>query len=408
MLRPSSRPLPVLCAVAFLLLLCAGCTSAPPEGRQVVSASLWTEPIIITQAQQADAPALVLSGEQLIAAWVGMDARGVHQDAARVDMNGQTVHPSVTLPLPPTHPYAQQMFPGAGGSVHLLWLDAGDDATNLYAALLSPDLSVLRGPVSLSDGLALAYSAVPDGDGGLWAAWVGGLLSEMSLYVRRIDAEGRPLLDTTTIASAASDPALLRTTDGQIWLFWTADGRLMRQRLDPADSPAGEAQALTGAVSLALGDRLMNVCAGLDASSAYFFWNITRADGTNETWWTAGALDAALWRQPERLRSTLGADPQTRGAGLATAQAATGEDFALRWVAPALKQSNILSAAVESDAGLGILTLRDGEVVGFGIAVPGVRLIGMPALAVNPAGKLHLAWSAPGDDSADLLWTTTR
>ncbi|HST20810.1 MAG TPA: SDR family oxidoreductase, partial [Blastocatellia bacterium] len=40
------------------------------------------------------------------------------------------------LPLPPTHPYNQQLFPGAGGAAHLLWLDSDGDQNNLYSALL--------------------------------------------------------------------------------------------------------------------------------------------------------------------------------------------------------------------------------------------------------------------------------
>ena len=47
--------------------------------------------------------------------------------------------------------------------------------TTLFAALLAPDLTVERGPVSVSEGLALDYSAVADGAGGLWTAWSGGL-----------------------------------------------------------------------------------------------------------------------------------------------------------------------------------------------------------------------------------------
>jgi hypothetical protein len=370
--------------VLSLLMLCvsafAGCAAAPPVGRQVASASIWTEPFTVAQAQQADAPALVLRGDQLIAAWVGMDARGVPQDARIVSMNAPDGQSAITLPLPPTHPYNQQMLPGTGGAVHLLWLDAGeDDQTNLYSALLSPELAVLRGPVSLSDGLALAYSAVPDGNGGLWAAWSGGLLAEMSVYVRRVDDEGRPLLDTTTIASGANDPALLRTNDGQVWLFWTADGRLMRQRLDMA----GEAQAITGVVSLAPGDRLMNVRAALDLTTAYFFWNVTRTGGVSETWWTAGALDAPLWRQPERLVTESG--------------------VALRRVMPLTEQRQTQGAAVESDSGIAILSLRGGEVRGRAEVLPGVHLIGLPALAVDAAtNTLYLAWSQPGEATADL------
>ena len=81
------------------------------------------------------------------------------------------------------------------------------------------------------------------------------------------------------------------------------------------------------------------------ATNAYFFWNITRASGLNETWWTTGTLTEAAWRQPARL---------TAGVGVA-----------LRWTVPLSGQPQTLIAAVESDAGLRIISLRAGKLVGF-------------------------------------------
>ena len=232
------------CAFLFLLIgliACAACTATPPD-------TLSNEVVTLAQTEQADAPALAWNGG-LIAAWIGSDARGVHQDARRLTSAGMSA--TVTLPLPPTHPYGQGLFPGVDGNTHLLWLDAdSDNVTNLYSALITPDLVVERGPIPISEGLALRYAASPDGSGGLWTVWSGGLLAEMNIYARQIDNEGRPL-QTAIIATNGSDPALARTMDGAVWLFWLADGQLMRARLDPA----GETQAISGAVSLAPGDR---------------------------------------------------------------------------------------------------------------------------------------------------------
>jgi hypothetical protein len=80
----------------------------------------------------------------------------------------------------------------------------------------------------------------------------------------------------------------------------------------------------------------------------------------------------------------------------------------LRWIAPASGQFDTLAAAAESDSGLGILVLRGGEVIGYTITVPGLRLIGVPSLALDAAGRLHLAWAAPGEAAADLQWMTVR
>lgn len=363
-------------ALLCLLLLCAAC--ATPASSQLATPD--ASEAGITLAQQADAPALVATDGGLIAVWVGADDRGVHQDARRVTVDG--LGDVVTLPLPPTHPYDQRLFPGESAA-HLLWLDADEtNQTRLYAALLAPDLTVERGPVAVSDGLALDYAAIPDGSGGLWTAWSGGLRAEMTLYARRIDDAGRPLIDTITVAAAAEHPALLRAPAGEIWLFWLEDGQLTRQRLDLPDNSG--AQPLTGAVSLAPGDRLVNVSAGLDRSSAYFFWNITRADGSNETWLASGSLAATAWRQPRRL------------------QISAGTTLDLRWTTPLPGASDMLTAVAESDAGLSLITLSAGSIVGYRTVAPGEHLIGTPALAQDAAGSLYLAWASPGDTSAAL------
>src|SRR5690606_1173485 len=150
------------------------------------------------------------------------------------------------------------------------------------------------------------------------------------------DDAGRPL-QASLITSNGSHPALVRTNSGEVWLFWLANGELMRQRLDAP----GAAQALTGTIGLAAGDLLVNVQAALDETTAYFFWNVTRADGQAETWWTAGALDAESWRQPTALRDEAGTP--------------------LRWVAPLEEQAEFATAAVESTGGLGLISLRDGQ-----------------------------------------------
>ncbi len=355
-------------------LVCAACTQ--PGSAQTATPPPTPDPsALLAQAQQADAPALTASGSDLVAAWVGLDERGVHQDARLIRRDELSA--PLTLPLPPTRPYAQRLVPGAEGKTHLLWLDA--DATGqtaLYGALLTGELTVERGPVPLSEGLALAFSAVPDGAGGIWTAWSGGRVAEMSIFTRRSDEQARPL--ETTAVAVGEHPALIRSAGGEIWLFWLADGILQRRRIDPA----GETAALTGTISLAAGDQLVNVRAAPDGNEgAYFFWNVTRSSGMSETWWTWGRLDASAWRQPARLRDDSG--------------------NALRWTEPAIEAGELTALAAANDAGLGIVLLSGGEVVGYKLAAPGVELIGIPAL-VRAADGYVLAWSALGAPSADL------
>lgn len=371
----------------FACVLCIACTQQPSNAQPAVTVTAAPTPdpsTLLAQAQQADAPALAFSGANLIATWIGTDERGVHQDARLITPDEMSA--TVTLPLPPTHPYAQRLVPGANGSTHLLWLDADTTGqTALYSALLARDLTVVRGPIGVSEGLATAYSVVQDGAGGVWTAWSGGMSAEMALYARRSDSDGRPL-ETQLIAARGEHPALARTSNGEIWLFWLANGGLMRQKLasqNDAGEP-GEAQMLTGTISLAAGDQLVNTRAAPDGdgTSAYFFWNMARANGVNETWWTWGRLDANAWRQPTRLTSEAGAP--------------------FGWAEPAAEPNGLAAAAVESADGLGIMLISGGEVVGHKLIAAGALLIGMPALAADASGDFALGWAAPGDTTADL------
>lgn len=365
-----------------VLLICAACSQPTSTAAQTETTPAANDPsLLLAQAQQGDAPALAISGNRLVAVWLGVDERGIHQDARRlIDGRAET---TVTLPLPPRRPYAQALIPGLPGQTHLLWLDTDETAQNrLYSALLAADLSVIRGPVAVSEGLALEFSTVTDNAGGLWSAWSGGMIAEPTVYVRRSDEEGRPLLQTTTI-SMGQHPALLRAPDGAIWLFWLNNGELNRQRLG---LPNEASQSLTGTISLVPGDQLVNVRAALDTTSAYFFWNVTRANGVSETWWTAGARNASAWRQPQRLTDETG--------------------NLLHWVAPAADAPDFATAAAASDAGLGIVTFSEGRVTGYKLVVPEVRLLGMPALVTAPADNFALAWATPALPNAELrlLW----
>lgn len=367
--------------VLLACMLCIACTQQTSSAQPTVTVTAAPTPdpsTLLAQAQQADAPALAFSGENLIATWIGTDERGVHQDARLITPGEMSA--AVTLPLPPTHPYNQRLVPGANGSTHLLWLDADPTGqTALYSALLARDLTVVRGPIGISEGLATAYSAVQDGTGGMWTAWSGGMTAEMALYARRSDSDGRPL-ETQLIAARGEHPALARTANGEIWLFWLANDGLMRQQLDQPS----EAQMLTGTISLAAGDQLVNTRATPDGdgTSAYFFWNVARANGLNETWWTWGRLVAKAWRQPTRLTSEAGAP--------------------FGWAEPVAEPNGLTAAAVESTDGLSIILVSGGEVIGHKLVAAGTRLIGMPALAADANGDFALGWAAPGDATADL------
>ncbi len=367
---PVFARLPRLIGLVFCFLLLAACQSPPTR---------W---ITLAEAQQGRAPALSVFEDRLTAVWVGADAAGVHHDARQV-VNGELSSVTV-LPLPPTYPYDQRLYPAADGTVYLLWLDRAGDVTALYSAWIAPDITILR-TAPVSDGRALRYSAVPDGAGGLWVAWSGGLLSEPTLYTRHIDADGRPL-DQFRVAANAEYPALIRTNDGTIYLFWLQAGQVLRARLQ--DGMPVDTASITSAISLAPGDRLYDISAALDRTHGYIFWNVTRASGSIETWYASGEFDAEFWNAPRRL---------------AWADANESVDaIPLRWASPAVGQLDTLWVAAESAAGLGIAELRGGAVVGYEVIVPDVYLIGTPTLLIRPDQTHVLAWSSPDAPRAHL------
>ncbi len=122
--------------IPLCLILLAACTAAPTP-TPTPTATPATSAITLTQTPQTDAPALLLRDGQITAAWIGSDQRGVHQDART--LSGDTLGDVITLPLPPTYPYDQQLFPAADGGLQLLWLELRQQRSDhaLFGAALA-------------------------------------------------------------------------------------------------------------------------------------------------------------------------------------------------------------------------------------------------------------------------------
>ena len=352
----------------LLVTLFAACAPAPtPEPSSVA---------VVGQARTTDGPVLWALADGVVAAWVGADEDEVFQVARRMASEAALI-----LPLPPRHPFAQQGLLAANDRLHLFWLDAGPDETNrLFSALLSPGLQVERGPVVVSDVYTQRYSVFPAADGRAFVAWSGGLAAEPALYTQRIDAEGRPN-EVARVALDADWPAL--AADGEEpALFWLdrASGDLWRAGFDGAN-----AARVAGGLSLAPGDRIVGVGAAADGERAVFAWNVTRADGSDESWATSGRLDAAGWPAPALL--TLTQD---------------GEALPVRWLAFA-PGADATTAAAQVGQAVGLAALDGARAVGFTpVADLSADLIGPPRLLRAADGRALVAWAEPGPDSAAL------
>jgi hypothetical protein len=395
----------VVSLLAILLLVaCTETTLSPPH-------STWGEIFTIGQAQQTAAPAVWPFDDRVLLAWIGADAISVFQTLRTYSRAG--LSDPVALALPRAHPYAQQLLPAEAGYAHLLWLDADvNSELRLWAALIDPLMAVERGPTEISEEAAWNYAALPNGDGSLWAISGGGLLAEPCLSARYVDVAGRPRMENVyQVAFDADWPALVRDQHGQMYLFWigNVDGQVYYSPF--ADGIADHPVAVTHSVFLSRGDRLDDFTAGLDHTHLYLFWNITRAEGSRETWFTAGARDSHQWNAPSRLGLDVSATERFEtGFNSGAGQVARAGQQWLSWVRPLHGPFGVLGlAAVLESKQLVMVYLREGAVVGYQPVAPVTTLLGAPNIVTDRDRHLYLTWAdAAGNEAADLKLTMTR
>lgn len=391
-----------LLLIGFLLMTaCSPIQASSPT-------SLWGEVITFAQTEQGTAPALWIMEQHIIAAWIGADDAGVHQDA--VIWQDHALSERTVLPLPPVHPFAQSLLPANNGNLHLLWLDANPERENrLYAALITRELQIERGPTLISNALTLRYAAVSDGRGGMWTVWSGGLLAERGLHAQYIDSAGRPR-QAAQIAANADWPAMVRANDGTIHLFWL---HLTRYEIFHATLENGsitDVDSLGQVTHLAPGDRLIDFRAALDTEYVYTFWNITRAGGTPESWFTSIKRDSSRWNRPMRIGFGIESEAtfDTGFNGGAAKSVLSGTSW-LAWAAPMTGQFDILPVAAYRDENLVVVYFRGGVIAGYQTIIPADNLIAAPALFTDQNRHLYLTWAEPNPAGyADLKLTTTQ
>ncbi len=319
--------------------------------------------------------------------WIGSDAAGVHHDGRW--LRDGALGAVVTLPLPPVHPRAQTVFLATPRGSHLLWLDANADGEiRLFNALITPELTVERGPVDLSRTLALNYAALPEADGTLWVAFSGGSIAEPTLYLTRIDPAGRPQ-PARAVSPNGRHPALARDAGGGLHLLWLGDSGLMRAQV--VDGSITEPIRASASVYIGPGDRLHNLRAGSGDEHIIVLWNLTRTSGEQETWFTSGRLEERHWRAPARLRidenGTL----------------ATDEGLSLVLVSPLAGWHARLPAAAQTNVGIGIVWFHNGLPNAFQLAAPGAVTLAAPSFVEARDGQAAIGWAQPSLNDAAAL-----
>jgi len=395
-----------LCVLLCLLILSACQSQVIAPTPTPNPPSLWGDVQTIGITEQAQAPAITRLNGQLFAAWTGADDIEPRQIMRRLPDSSTTI-----LALPVRAPLNQSLFPAADDMMHLLWQDQDPSSgtLRLFAATVNPALVAELGPNPVSDQRTGQYAAFPNADASLQIVWSGGRRDEPQLYTQGIDGVGR-IGFPVDLNQVGSYPTITQTDEGIRYLFWRRGDAVFRAELYPEGLQG--VQRIADAVHLETGDRLVSVQAGVDTAYGYLFWNINRADGSNETWFNTGFIDAAAWSAPELLgvnmpNSETGVET---GFNSGAVQVAKLGDLPLTWAMPASSSSDTLPVVVQAGDDLSLIYWRSGAIIGYQRVASAVGMIGAPALLTTPDQHLDLAWAVLAQDAPEsrLLFTTTR
>lgn len=368
----------------------------------------WGEVVTVGNAEQTQAPAYAVDPQRLTFAWVQAAADGANLEFPIRALDGGRFSPAVMLPLAPRYARDLRLSPGTSKAVHLLWLDAADNPTpQLFNALVDETLGLFRGPIQVSEGGARCYDLLAEGEG-VWVMWSGGPPAAPMLYTALIDATGRPLR-VQPVLQIAGCPVAAQTFNRQVLLLY-GEGRL--QMLDFLRGQVGRPVSLVDSPTLAPGDWLRGVRAGSDGERLYAFWNITRADGAHEVWFSYGLPGGAPWPAPQRLAFALDVETPyetsfNTGPGVAALNAPPDAAVSVAWAGPARNVTGVLPVAVvRGGTELGVVYLRDGRVEGYQAVTALQRpLLAPPELQFDRDRHQYLSWSQPTDIAAALLQT---
>ncbi len=404
--------LPLLTFIFLLLTFISACTPAalptPTLPPPALEQSAWGDIVTVGRAPIAAAPALTAQANgQLMLAWASPDAEKMRLYARHV-----TTGQPVILVLPAYYPAEVTIFPADDDNFHLLWYDRTPEANfpRLLSGRISPDAVAQLGANPLAPDALYHYSVLSMADNELLIVWSGALAAEPTLFLQALDAQGRVRFPVTLV-SDSDYPALVQTPTGTLWLFWILRGRdVLRATL--ADQTLGAVLPVTPMLPLSTTDQLERMTAAVDETHGYLFWQLIRADGTPEVWFTSGRLDTPqAWQRPRLLTIALD-ETQTLKDNAVSPNTYPAQESAagqpLQWVMPLNQPQDMVRVAANIGDFLGILVFRDGAIMGYEPVVKTGRLAGIPAIAMDNEDRLTLAWSQPGDDGLSALRYTQQ
>ncbi len=214
-----------------------------------------------TGAQEA--PLILEDGRGgAIVAWI--DARGADRDifAQRIDGDGIPQWASGGIPLCAAvgNQDGLRIIPDGSGGVIAVWQDARGGDMDIYAQRISADGSILWGaegvPVCAAAADQSQPTAVPDGKGGVIAAWSDLRDSEADIMAQRIDASGAGLWQTGGVplcTSPGNQTIPYAAVDG-------AAGAIVAWQDERGDGPDIHAQRISASGGIAWIENGVAVC----------------------------------------------------------------------------------------------------------------------------------------------------
>jgi len=354
-----------------------------------IAPSAWGAIQIVGEGEQSNAPTIALIRNDLYAAWTGADDIEARQYIRRLPDSDPTI-----LVLSVTAPHAQRLYPAGDNKLHLLWQDQDDDTgvIRLYSGIVQSNLIAELGRNPLTESYVGQYTAISTGRGGLQVIWSGGLINEPELYTQMIDPGGRIGFPIQLVANG-QHPTIMNTAEGFRYIFWLRGNGVYRAELY-ADR-VENTERIADAVPMRIGDRIISLQTAADQTHGYLFWNIERADGTPESWFTTGHFESAQWTMPERIGVDLPNSNSTVQTGFNSGSVDIAKlgSMPATWVSSAGGFGETVPLAAIVDGSLSILYWQSGSVIGFQRMADGQQIIGVPSLLTDRDRHLYLAWS---------------
>jgi hypothetical protein len=312
--------------------------------------------------------------------------------------------------------------PAESDTFHLVW---ADDSSRLQSALIDAEGQTVRGPVDLASDVQNDFAVLSHHTGRLLILWID--TNTQQLFASDIDdtgrprAPGEPLLDDVSRIAAVIDQT---DTVHLVWLTYnTPDSWMVNYHTLPAGdlthAAFSEPEPLL-LIPLAPNEGIASFAIGLDQTHGYLFCGLNTAarPDVERVYVLAFPLDRPgmstrteliLPAEPARLDVSLSSELHT---GLAAALPDSPDRRAdLRWPRPAPGQHDLLPLAITLHTTNGwrpaVVYFRDGAALGFQVAAPKPADGGSPALAIDPAGNIRLAWTGLQDLTARVYTAYT-